>query len=225
MCQRKTTCAGDLPVPSAMPSTTWSPSTVPCAIGDHASVAMPCFWPYARTSSLVKYGCTSIWFTAGTVSVSSANRSRWAVWKFDTPMLRARPSRLELLERLPGRDEVTVVERRQRPVNQEQVDIVEAERLERAVESATGVVGPVKAVVELARDEHVAAVDTGAADALPDTCLVLVHLRGVDVAVADIQRRPDGIGGFAGVDLEYAEAQLRDFRAVVQFDHRYVAHG
>ena len=82
-----------------------------------------------------------------------------------------------------------------------------------------------EAVVELARDEHVATVDAGVANALSDTRLVLVHLGGVDMAVADVQRRPDGLGGFAGVDLEYAESQLRDFRAVVEFDGRYVAHG
>jgi hypothetical protein len=62
------------------------------------------------------------------------------------------------------------------------------------------------------------------ANALPDTRLVLVHLGGVDVAVADLQRGLDGFGRLIRVDLEYTEAQLRDCRAVVEFDRRYVAH-
>ena len=71
----------------------------------------------------------------------------------------------ELLQHLPGRDEVAVVQGGQRPVDQEQVDVVDAERLQRAVERAAGVVGRVEAVVQLAGDEDVAAVQAGGADA------------------------------------------------------------
>ena len=71
---------------------------------------------------------------------------------------------LELLERPPGRDVVAVVEGRQRPVDQEQVDVVDAELGERLVERAARVVGLVEAVVELARDEDVLAVDAGGGD-------------------------------------------------------------
>jgi hypothetical protein len=45
------------------------------------------------------------------------------------------PLAVELLQRLPGGDEVPAVAGRQRPVDQEQVDVVEAERGERALES------------------------------------------------------------------------------------------
>ena len=59
--------------------------------------------------------------------VSATSRSRCAdleVRDADRP----RPAvLLELLERLPRRHEVAVVERRQRPVDEEQVDVVEAE--------------------------------------------------------------------------------------------------
>ena len=41
---------------------------------------------------MVRYGCTSIWFTAGTVPVSAASRCRCGTWKLDTPIERARPS-------------------------------------------------------------------------------------------------------------------------------------
>jgi hypothetical protein len=45
MCQRSTTCAGVRPTSSAIAVMTGSSSTLPCAIGDHASVAMPCASP------------------------------------------------------------------------------------------------------------------------------------------------------------------------------------
>ena len=101
-------------------------------------------------------------------------------------------------------------------MDQEQVDVVEAELLERAGERLAGVVGAVVAVVELAGDEHLAAVDAGGADRLADAPLVAVHLGGVDVAVADLEGRRHGLGGVLGRDLEDAEAELRDRVAVVE---------
>ena len=84
-----------LPTRSAIATMTGSSSTLPCAIGDQASVAMPCSASKARTASWVRYGCTSIWLTAGGTSVSSAAAAAGAAaWKFDTPIERARPSRL-----------------------------------------------------------------------------------------------------------------------------------
>ena len=64
---------------------------MPCAIGDHASVSMPFCRLNARRSSCARYGCTSIWFTAGTVEVSSNSLRRWRRWKFDTPITLTRP--------------------------------------------------------------------------------------------------------------------------------------
>src|SRR5439155_11272965 len=93
---------------------------------------------------------------------------------------------LELLERLPRRHEVAVVERRERPVDEEQIDVVEAERGQRAVERGARVVGAVEAVVELARDEDLASVEAEGANRLADAALVAVHLRGVDIPVADL---------------------------------------
>ena len=98
----------------------------------------------------------------------------------------------ELLERPPGRDVVAVVERGEGPVDEEQVDVVEAQLGERAVERPAGVVGPVEAVVQLAGHEDVAAVEPGRADRLADAPLVAVHLGGVDVPVADLQRLAHG---------------------------------
>ena len=85
--------SGGLPTRSAIAVIVGSFSTPPWAIGDQASVRMPCSDPYAADLVVVKYGCTSTWLTAGTTSVSSANRRRCGTWKLETPMDRARPSR------------------------------------------------------------------------------------------------------------------------------------
>ena len=115
-------------------------------------------------------------------------------------------------------DEVAVVERGQRPVDEEQVDLVEAERGHGPVEGAARVVGLVEAVVELGGDVELVAGDAGGGDRLADALLVLVHLRGVDVAVADLERLGDDLGGVLRRDLEDAEAELGDLGAVVQGD-------
>jgi hypothetical protein len=92
-CQRRTTCAGVRWCAAATSATTGSSSTAPRAIGAHASVTTPCRSPQAATSRFWKYGWSSIWFTAGTTSVSAASRSRCSTSKFETPIERARPSR------------------------------------------------------------------------------------------------------------------------------------
>jgi hypothetical protein len=53
---------------------------------------------------------------------------------------------MELGERLPGRHEVAAVERRQGPVDEEEVDVVEPELGEGPVEGSAGVVRAVDAV-------------------------------------------------------------------------------
>ena len=45
MCQRSTTCAGVRSTAAAIATITGSSSTRPLAIGDHASVAIPCASP------------------------------------------------------------------------------------------------------------------------------------------------------------------------------------
>src|SRR6202034_1023411 len=57
---------------------------------------------------------------------------------------------VELLQRLPGRNKVTAVPRGQRPVDEEEVDVVKAQRLERRVEGRAGGVGLVCVVAQLA---------------------------------------------------------------------------
>jgi len=109
-------------------------------------------------------------------------------------------------------------------MNQKQVQVVEAQRLQRLVECLAGVVGPVGVVAQLACDEHLAAVQIGPPDRLADLLLVAVHLGRVDVPIAGLQRGADGGHGVLRLDQEYAEAELRDHLAVVQHDVRYRGH-
>src|SRR6476660_5033493 len=129
---------------------------------------------------------------------------------------------VDLLHRLPGLDEVA--NGGQRPVHEEQVEVPEVEVLQRLVEGGQRVVVRVEAVVELAGDEDVVAVDAGGADGLADLLLVSVHLGGVDVPVADLEGRERRVLGLLRVDLEHPEAELRDLDAVVEGDVRYGGH-
>ena len=117
---------------------------------------------------------------------------------------------VELLERVPGRDEVTAVQGRQWPVDQEQVNIVRTECLESAIEGSARIIGPMKAVVELAGDVNLTAIQPGSPDRLPHFLFVAIHLRGVDVPIADTQRLTDRGGSLSRDDLEDSEAELRD---------------
>ncbi len=91
-CQRRTTCAGS--GRRRRRSRRWwrRRPIAPWAIGDQASVTTPCRRLAARTASLRKNGWTSTWLTTGTTPVSATIRSRWAGWKFETPIEVARPS-------------------------------------------------------------------------------------------------------------------------------------
>ena len=76
----------------------------------------------------------------------------------------------------------------QRLVEDEQVDLVDAELAGALVERVEGLVVAVVADPHLGLDEHVVAVDAAAADGVADAALVAVGGGGVDVAVADTQR-------------------------------------
>ena len=132
---------------------------------------------------------------------------------------------VELLQGVPGRHVIAVVPGGQRPVDQEQVYVVEAERVQRVVERLTGVIRAVEAIVQLAGNEHVGAVKAGLADGLADLLLIAVHLGGIDVPVPRLQGRSHGPGGVFRLDLKDTEAELWDLLAVVQHDERYCAHG
>ena len=79
-------------------------------------------------------------------------------------------------------------------------------------ERAARVVGAVEAVVELGGDVELVARDAGGLDRGPDLGLVAVHLGGVDVAVAHLERLLDGPLRLLGRHQEDAEAELGDLR-------------
>ena len=121
---------------------------------------------------------------------------------------------VDLLERLPRLDEVANA--RQRPVDQEEIQVVELHRGERSVELLQRRVVGVEAVVELARDEDLAAVESRISNLLPYFPLVAVHLGRVDMTVADPQRLQRRRPRLRRRNLEDTEPQLRDFDAVVE---------
>src|SRR3712207_2057632 len=80
--------------------------------------------------------------------------------------------------------------------------------------------GLVGTVAQLAGYEDVAAVEAGGADGLAHLLLVAVHLRGVDVPVADLEGFAHRLRGVLGLDLEDPETELRDGVAVVKGNAR-----
>ncbi len=217
-CQRRATWAGVRPSRAAMAWIVASSLTLPCAIGDQASTAIAVTG--ARGAHLLvaeervrldlvhgrhDAGLLDDPVEVGGLEVGDADGGGAAVL-------------LELDEGLPGRHEVAVVPRRERPVDEEQVDPVQPEPGERLVEGAPGVVGPVEAVVELGGHVELVAGDPRGGDRLADPLLVLVHLRGVEVAVARLEGAGHRRGRLVRRDLEHAEAELGDGRLVVEGD-------
>jgi hypothetical protein len=105
-------------------------------------------------------------------------------------------------------------------VEQEEVDVVEAEPAQAAVEAGECLLVAVVADPKPRRDEHDAAVDSGAADAFADLALVAVDGGGVDEPVAVRDRRLDGADGFRGWTLEDAQSERGHLDAVAQGDQR-----
>ena len=122
----------------------------------------------------------------------------------------------ELAEGVPRRHEVAVVQHRHRPVDQEQVDTVDAQVGQRLVERTPRVVGSVEGVAQLAREVELLARDPAGGDRLADALLVAVHLRGVDVPVAHLDRLPGDLRRPVRRHLEHPHSELGDRRAVVE---------
>src|SRR4030095_12764594 len=104
----------------------------------------------------------------------------------------------------------------QRPVDQEEINIVRAKCLESAVEGSTRIVRPVVPVVELAGDENLAAIQARSPNGLPHFLFIAVHLGGIDVPVADVTSVSRSGGCLRRVNLEDSEAKLRNGLAAVQ---------
>ena len=118
-----------------------------------------------------------------------------------------------VLEGGPGQGDVAPVERGQRPVHEEEVDVVGAQVLEGALDGCGGPLGLVVGVVDLRRDEQVPARDSRGFERGPDLGLVAVHLSGVDMAVPDFEGAAHRIVRVLGRDLVGAETENGDGRS------------
>lgn len=129
------------------------------------------------------------------------------------------------LERLPRLNEVT--DGREWPVDQEQVDALQAQVRQGLIEPGERPVEAELVVVELARHEDVGRIEARTFDGDADLLLVLVHLRRIDVSIADLERSCHCLDRLFGLHLEYPESQLRDLDAIVELDRGHgheVAH-
>jgi hypothetical protein len=99
-------------------------------------------------------------------------------------------------------------------VDQVQIEHVEAELLHAGVERPQRRVVALVGVPQLGGDEQLVARDVGGGDRLAHLGLVAVDRRGVDVAVAELERLRDRVRRVGRRDLEDTEAELRDRDAV-----------
>jgi hypothetical protein len=104
-------------------------------------------------------------------------------------------------------------------VDQEQVDLLQLQLLQRLVERGTHDVGVVAVVVQLGGDEHLVTRQPGRRDRGADTRLVPVHLSRVDVPVAQLEGLGDAVLRRLRRDLPRAVAELGNLDAVVEGDH------
>ena len=108
---------------------------LPSANGPHDSICTPCSAMSCWSSARWWNGWVSTWLTAGVTSLWVMRSTSRSAWKFETPIARTRPSRVQLLHRAPRAVVVAVG-----LVDQVEVDVVEAEAAQRGVERPPGVV-------------------------------------------------------------------------------------
>ena len=135
--------------------------------------------------------------------------------KLLTPMARTLPSLEQRLEGAVGLQGLVEV-RGQRLVQDQQVDLVDAELGGALLEAVQRLVVAVVADPDLGLDEDLVAGQAGAVDGLADLALVAVRRGGVDVPVAGRERRLDGCAGLVGRGLEDPEPEGGHLDAVVQ---------
>ena len=99
--------------------------------------------------------------------------------KVEMPIEGGRGRPVELLEGQPieTKSPPWYKKRRQRPVDQEQINVVRTESLQRAIEGSARIIGTMSILLSFAGDEDFAAIQPGRWTA-PHFGFVAVHLRG-----------------------------------------------
>ena len=100
------------------------------------------------------------------------------------------------------------------PVQEQEVEAVDLQVLERLLGRAAGDVRRVLLARDLGREEELLSRHAGRGQPAPDLLLVAVGARGVDVPVADRERVLDCLLALGPLDLPGAEAELGDGRAL-----------
>src|SRR4051812_30864801 len=134
------------------------------------------------------------------------------------------PIREQLLECAIGADRA-VEGGRQRLMQKQQVELLDAELADALLERVQRLVIAIIADPDLRLDEDFVTRNTGAANAFADFPLVEVRRRGIDEAVAYAERRLDRGRRLSRRALKDAEAQRGELDAVVQLDVRHVRLG
>ena len=118
----------------------------------------------------------------------------------------------EVFEALAGFDIAVLVW--VRPVDEVEVDGVEAEAGEGAFECLPDFGAAVPLFLEFGGEEVVVTVEAARAEAGADGVFVFVGFRGVDVAVAELEGVADGLGGFRALERPRSECERWDLSSV-----------
>ena len=183
MCQRSTTCAGVRPWRSARRAITGSRQQV-AALAQRAddSVTMPCSAWYARGLGADVPRVELDWLTSGTTPGLGEQPLRCAGLKFESAD-GAQRALLQQREEAPPGVDVAVLPR-VGPVDQQQVDVVDAELVERSSERLRRRRPAVPWALNLRGDEQLLARHARGPHAPPDAALVAVRLGRVEEPVA-----------------------------------------
>jgi hypothetical protein len=114
---------------------------------------------------------------------------------------------------------------RVRPVDQLQVEVVEPEHAEGALDAVDRLLATVVAPRDLRCHEQIGAVDAAATHRFADLALVLVVDRRVEQAIAALDRLDDGGDAVLAPQVVGSEAQLGKCCSVVQGESRDRGHG
>jgi hypothetical protein len=100
-----------------------------------------------------------------------------------------------------------------RPVQEQQVEVVGAQRTHRPLGTVPHLVGLELAMHHLGGQPDIVSGDAGPRDALADELLVAVRVRGVDVAVPGVEGVADTLDGVVTLDLPGTETDRRHMDA------------